>query len=205
MSEVILSESTASVTLIASEQSNPSIPSWFAEAVLLAQYWKDSGLLATLIQTVHVLRGRMGDYEVQDFVLLLLAYAVSCEPNLKVFFEHLKPVEQTLMSVWDRKKTPHRSALSRFLRDVSSLPVEQLRDLFDQSFQQTGIPLGRLGGLFDRQGTRHIVFDVDGKKKRLVSGPYTRGKILPRYKDEWMMSVLPVTRAAKEARLSGQK
>lgn len=77
MSEKNVNLTVASLEVTTTEQANPAIPTWFAEALLLGQYWQHCGLLERLQQQAHVNRGRMGKYEVCDFVLLLLAYAVS--------------------------------------------------------------------------------------------------------------------------------
>lgn len=39
--------------------------------MLWSKYWLDSGLVGYLEEEVRVVRGRMGQYEVMDFVLLL--------------------------------------------------------------------------------------------------------------------------------------
>jgi len=77
MSQKNVNLTVAGLEMNLSEQSNPAIPTWLAEALLLGQYWQRCGLLERLKQQVHVNRGRMGKYEVCDFVLLLLAYSVS--------------------------------------------------------------------------------------------------------------------------------
>jgi hypothetical protein len=50
----------------ASEQSQPSVPPWFAETVLLVEYLRTHGLLDALTHQVHLVRGRFGQYEVLD-------------------------------------------------------------------------------------------------------------------------------------------
>lgn len=144
------------------EQANLAIPPWLAEALLVGQYWQSSGLLARLQQQVRVSRGRMGRYEVCDFTLLLLAYALSGLDSLQLFFEQLAPVASVLMSIWGRQHCPVASTLSRFLADVDVDAVEALRDLFESSFLQQPRPLADELGLKDRNGNRWTVFDVDG-------------------------------------------
>ena len=78
---------------------NQRVPGWFGEAVLLGKYWQTSGLVESLCEAVRVERGRMGWYEVLDFVLLLLSYAISGERTLKSFFKSLEPVKEVLMSL----------------------------------------------------------------------------------------------------------
>jgi len=43
-------------------------------------------------------RGRMGQYEVMDFVLLLISYAVSGERTIADFYRAIAPVKTVLMS-----------------------------------------------------------------------------------------------------------
>ncbi len=79
----------AGIEFVTTANPNPVIPTWLPEALLLGQWWQSTGLLEQLQQQVRVSRGRMGQYEVCDFVLLLLAYAVSGEANLATFFSTL--------------------------------------------------------------------------------------------------------------------
>jgi hypothetical protein len=53
----------------ASEQSQPSVPAWFAETAILAEYLRTHGLLDALTHQVHLVRGRFGQYEVLDLSL----------------------------------------------------------------------------------------------------------------------------------------
>ena len=75
MSEFTKKSLLSGLELTISNQSNPVIPNWLGESILLGKYWIESGLLERLQQQVRVSRGRMGDYEVCDFVLLLLIFA----------------------------------------------------------------------------------------------------------------------------------
>jgi hypothetical protein len=70
------------VEIEAVAEDNRRIPSWFGEAVLLGKYWWESGLVGYLEAEVRVERGRMGQDEVPDFVLLLNSYAISGEKSL---------------------------------------------------------------------------------------------------------------------------
>lgn len=66
----------------AGTENQPHIPSWFSEGLLFGKYWIDSRLVGYLEEEVWVERGRMEQYEVMDFVLLLISYAVSGERTL---------------------------------------------------------------------------------------------------------------------------
>ena len=165
MSDKSITFSVAGVELQVNESENLSPPSWLAEALLVGQYWQSSGLLSDLEARVHVSRGRMGQYEVCDFVLLLLAYAVSNLPSLAEFYRTLAPVKSLLMAVWGRQHCPVASTLSRFLADIDAGAVALLRTLFESELHRSVSPLLQQLGLRDRTGTHWMVFDVDGTVK----------------------------------------
>ena len=176
MSDIQFKTTLAGIELATNEQANPVEPPWLAEVLLLGEYWRRSGLLDRLQTEVRVQRGRMGDYEVCDFVLLLLAYAVSGLPTLKLFFEQLESVKSVLMAIWQRQNCPAASTLSRFLRDVGSTALEQLRALFESDLLEHGVRQTQSGGLIDRSGNRFWVFDVDGthqaaRQRSLANAP----------------------------------
>jgi hypothetical protein len=162
MSEIIFNPTVAGIELSTHEQSNPVVPTWLAEALLLGEYWRTTGLFDRLQTQVRVNRGRMGQYEVCDFVLLLLAYAVSGLQTLEDFFVALSPVKEVLMSVWQRQQCPVASTLSRFLGDIDPSALEQLRTLFETDLWTHGFDRTRNGGLIDRAGEHFWVFDIDG-------------------------------------------
>lgn len=165
MSAQTISLSAAGLEVTASSQPNPVIPAWFAEALLIGQYWQQHGLLDRLQQQVQVNRGRMGHYEVCDFVLLLLAYAASGLKTLSAFFAAMAPVRAVLMAVWGRQRCPVASTLSRFLADVNAEAVESLRQLFEADLFDHPLPRANEMGVRDRNGKRWLMFDVDGTAK----------------------------------------
>ncbi len=120
-----------------------------------------------------------GSHEVLDFVAVLIGYALSGEPTLKTFYERLLPFAIPFMALFGRKQLPHRSTLSRFLAALDQPTVEALRTLFQEDLvarplEQDGVPQG---GLWDRQGTHWLVFDVDGTRQG------ARQRALPRTAD----------------------
>ncbi len=141
------------------------VPSWLGEAVLYGKYWSESGLVDRLRSQVRVNRGRMGQYEVMDFVLLLNSYAVSGEASLKEYFKAIVPVSGLVMGLWERDGCPVASSLSRFLRDVDEGAVEALRGLFEEEMGQKGIRVREGMWMTDRMGNRYLMFDVDGTVK----------------------------------------
>jgi hypothetical protein len=122
----------------ATAQPQQTAPPWLAEAVVLARAIWSTWALLPLCETVRVARGRAGLYEVCDFVLILLAYAVSKADTLAAFFAQAKPVRTGLMAAWQRDRMPSASALSRFLSAVQATSLEQLRTLFLPTSRPTG-------------------------------------------------------------------
>jgi hypothetical protein len=135
---------------------------WFGEAVLYGKYWLDSGLVGYLEEEVRVVRGRMGRYEVMDFVLLLVSYAISGERTIADFYRSLEPVKEVLMSQWGRESCPSASSLSRFLGCVEASGVEALRSLFESDLHRNSVRVKQELGLFDRVRDHSVVFDIDG-------------------------------------------
>src|SRR6266576_1364774 len=142
-----------------------SVPAWFAEVVIIAGYLEKKGLLEAFAQQVRLVRGRFGTYEPIDFLALLIGYAISAERTLSDFFERLEPFETAFMALFGRKDLPHRSSLSRFLADVDRPCLEAFRTLFEQQTFAEGWTAETIGGVFDRQGRRYIVFDVDATRQ----------------------------------------
>jgi hypothetical protein len=140
-------------------------PPWLAEMAVLAAVWVSSGLLEKLCKLVHVPRGRMGKYEECDFILVLLGYAASGEKTLLSFYKRLEGFEAVLAGLWRGKEVPSRSALSRFLEAVTPEALEKLRELLFEDLLRRGVETQRSGGLVDRLGQRHVVFDMDGTKQ----------------------------------------
>jgi len=138
-----------------------SVPAWFAEVVIIAGYLEKKGQISAFAQQVRLVRGHFGTYEPIDFLALLIGYAMSGERTLSDFFERLAPFGPAFMALFGRKSLPHRSSLSRFLADVDRRCVEAFRTLFEQDSEASGWTTETIGGIFDRQGRRSIVFDVD--------------------------------------------
>lgn len=143
----------------------PSVPVWFAEVVIIVQHLATKGLLDAFAQQIRLVRGRFGIYEPLDFLALLLGYAISGERTLADFFERLAPFEPAFMALFGRRSLPHRATLSRFLADIDHPCLEAFRTLFEQQSFAEGWTAETIGGIFDRQGRRFIVFDVDATRQ----------------------------------------
>jgi len=142
-----------------------SVPAWFAEVVIIAGYLEKNGLLEAFAHQVRLVRGRFGTYEPIDFLALLIGYAISGERTLADFFERLEPFESAFMALFGRRCLPHRSSLSRFLAAVDRPCLEAFRALFEQQSEASGWSTETLGGIFDRQERRFIVFDIDATRQ----------------------------------------
>src|SRR5579884_1032038 len=111
-------------------ESIPSTPPWFGEAVLVAHHFKRHGVLAAIEEQVRFARRRFGHYDLIDFVVVLLGYAISGERTLEAFYERVQPFAHPFMALFGRERLPHRSTLSRFLAALGQAPIEALRTLF---------------------------------------------------------------------------
>jgi hypothetical protein len=63
----------------------------FEEVAVVAQYLRHVGVLATIEERVRFARRRFGHYDLIDFVVVLLGYAVSRERTLEAFYECVHP------------------------------------------------------------------------------------------------------------------
>ena len=102
------------------------------EVAAVAQVLKQQGILSAITERVRFARARMGTYDLLDFVVVLVNYALSAEPTLQAFYERLWPFADEFMTLFGRKRLPSRSALSRFLAALDHTSVENLRTLFQQ-------------------------------------------------------------------------
>jgi len=141
------------------------VPEWFAEVTIMVQHLATKGLLDAFAHQVRLVRGRFGTYEPIDFLALLVGYTISGERTLYDFFERLAPFEAAFMALFGRKRLPHRSSLSRFLASVDRPCLQAFRTLFEQYSFAEGWNSETIGGIWDRQGRRYIVFDVDATRQ----------------------------------------
>ena len=108
-------------------------------------------------------RGRMGQYEVSDFVLLLNSYAISGEKTLKAFYQASDSTGQS-----SADECVGEIEMSRSLNDESILAVidrasvEALRGWFEGDVERQSLREMSGIGLFDRGQDHSVVFDIDG-------------------------------------------
>ena len=162
MSRIVASNLTIQTTA----QSAPATPAWFGEVTLIASYLTRQGILTAIAEQVRFARRRFGHYDLIDFVAVLVGYAVSSERTLEAFYERLQPWASTFMALFGRDRMPARSTLSRFLAALEAPPVEALRALFLSDLLARLLDTeGQAEGLWDRQGIRWVVFDVDSTRE----------------------------------------
>ena len=79
------------------------------EVTVTAHYLRHVGVLATIEEQVRFARRRFCHYDVIDFVVVLLGYAISGERTLKAFYERVHPFAAPFMALFGRERLPHRS------------------------------------------------------------------------------------------------
>ncbi len=168
----------ASVTIQITPESRPAIPSWMGEVAAFAQILTHVGILKTIQERVRFARARFGQYDVIDFVAILIGYALSGEPTLLAFYERLLPFARPFMALFARNQLPHRSTLSRFLAALDQPTVEALRACFQEDLLARK-PFPSPGGLFDRAGGQWLVVDVDGTRQAARQRALPQTEALP--------------------------
>jgi hypothetical protein len=154
------------INIQATAHSVPSAPCWFGEVTLIAHFLTRQGVLAAIEKQVRFARRRFGRYEVIDFLAVLVGYAISGERTLEAFYEQLLPWASAFMALFGRERLPARSTLSRFLASLDQAAVEALRALFlHDLLARRLVEEDQPGGLWDRDGTHWLVFEVDGTRE----------------------------------------
>jgi hypothetical protein len=149
-----------------------------AEVAAFAQVLCHTGILQAIEEQVRFARARFGQYDLLDFVVVLVGYILSGEPTLQTFYERLCPFAEAFMALFGRKLLPHRSTLSRFLAALDEPTVEALRTLFQKDLLAR-TPLPSPGELCDRTGESWLVMDVDGTRMPARQRALPQGETLP--------------------------
>ena len=154
------------VRIQTSSESQPAAPSWLGEVALVASHLRKLGILDKIGERVRFARRRFGRYDVIDFLAVLFGYAISGERTLQDFYAAVHPFASAFMALFGRACLPVPSTLSRFLAALPSEPVEALRTLFLEDLLSRRLSTEEhAAGLWDRQGNRWLVFDVDGTRE----------------------------------------
>ncbi|GHO97433.1 hypothetical protein KSF_074810 [Reticulibacter mediterranei] len=162
----MVSIANGSIRIQTSSESQPATPSWLGEVALVASHLQKQGILNKIAERVRFARRRFGRYDVLDFVAVLFGYAISGERTLEAFYEAVHPFAVPFMALFGRASLPAASTLSRFLAALPAEPVEALRTLFLEDLLARRLSTEEYtAGLWDRQGNRWFVFDVDGTRE----------------------------------------
>jgi hypothetical protein len=155
-----------SVRIQTSAEARPATPPWLGEVALAASHLQKQGILNKICERVRFARRRFGRYDVLDFLAVLFGYAISGERTLEAFYETVHPFAIPFMALFGRASLPVASTLSRFLAALPAEPVEALRTLFLEDLLARRLSTEEQdAGLWDRQGNRWFVFDVDGTRE----------------------------------------
>ena len=172
-------DNPSSLSIQTSADPIASVPAWFGEVALIAHTLTRLGVLSNISERVRFARKRFGTFEVIDFVVMLIGYAISGEPTLKAYYERVQPFAPAFMALFGRSRLPHRATLSRFLAALDETSVEALRSVFLHDALARLGPEAGVGGLWDRQGTRWIIFDLDGTRQAARQRALPQGPDLP--------------------------
>lgn len=71
------------------------------EVAVFAQVLSHTGMLSAIQEQVRFARARFGVYDLIDFVVVLIGYAMSGEPTLQAFYERLLPFAEPFMALFE--------------------------------------------------------------------------------------------------------
>jgi hypothetical protein len=158
----------------------PSVPAWFGEVALVAHALARQGILSKISHEVRFARKRFGTFEVIDFVVVLMGYAISGEPTLAAYYERLLPFATPFMALFGRE----RVACPLDAQSLSCGPGQgecgsaTWRVRGPDALARPG-PAEGVGGLWDRRGQRWVVFDLDGTRQAARQRALPQGPDLP--------------------------
>ena len=156
------SEGTTTTTrLVTHSAPNLQPPPWSALALIALESMIASHATALIELGLQVQRGRAGTYITLDFVLVLMTFALSFEPNLKTFYARLPPVADAFAALGNKTTLCSRAALGRFLQALQRSHVALLATMMLDDLIRLGVWDDSLGH-FDRCGHRTLIFDADG-------------------------------------------
>src|SRR5215469_13135074 len=155
-----------SLQIQTSSETQFATPCWLGEVALVASHLQKQGILTKICERVRFARRRFGQYDVIDFLAVLFGHAISGERTLQDFYEVVRPFALAFMALFGRASLPAPSTLSRFLAALPAEPVEALRTLFLEDLLARRLSTEEQdAGLWDRQGNRWLVFDIDGTRE----------------------------------------
>jgi hypothetical protein len=103
------SHANAPVRIQTSPKLIPSTPSWLGEVTVIAHYLRHLGVLSEISERVRFAPRRFGQYDLTDFAVVLLSYAISGERTLEAFYERVLPFANAFMALFGRDRLSARS------------------------------------------------------------------------------------------------
>ncbi|QBD82623.1 hypothetical protein EPA93_44325 [Ktedonosporobacter rubrisoli] len=144
----------ASVTIQTSPVPVSAVPPCFGAATVIAHHLRHQGVLSTIEERVRFAQHRFDHYDVIDFPLVLLGYAVSSERTLDALSECFQPFAAPFTALFGRERLLHRSTLSRFLAALHQAAIEALHTMFLEDLRARPLEKeGKTGELWDRQSS----------------------------------------------------
>lgn len=126
---------TASARLETTSAQERTPPPWFAQLVVIARWFELRGMLEQINEALHLMR-RVDATAALDVVLPMLAALVG-QSSISSAVDALEPVREPLPSLWERKRLPSRSAISRFLAALTAPALNRMHSLFCPRFANT--------------------------------------------------------------------
>ena len=157
------------VSIQTSEHSAPLPAPWFGEVVLLVAHLRKQGVLAAISEQVGFARRRFGRGSRDRLCGGALRLPSAVNARWKASTSACVPSPPPS---WRGSRGSGGPRVRRSRADLAALtppPVETLRTLFlaDRLARPLGNEQeGQSAGLWDRQGSRWLVFDIDGTKLR---------------------------------------
>src|SRR5438477_9971425 len=90
------------VTIQIAPESRPSTPPWMGEVAVVAQVLSHMGVLKAIQEQVRFARARFGQYDLIDFVVVLIGSALSLEMTLNAFCDLLFPFVVPFVALFGR-------------------------------------------------------------------------------------------------------
>nr|BBH85284.1 hypothetical protein KTC_00350 [Thermosporothrix sp. COM3] len=130
---------SASVTIQITAESK-LMPSWMGKVAAFAQVLTRVDILNAVQERVRFACARCGQYDLIDFVAVLIVYVVSGESTLVAFYERLLPFAEPFTPCLGETSCPIARLCPAFL----PLSISPLWKHSASSFKKTWLPVNRL-------------------------------------------------------------
>src|SRR2546426_9083023 len=97
----------SSVQIQIAPEAVPTTPCWFGEVAIVAEILKTYGLVNLIETKVQFARARFDQYDLIDFVAVLIGYGFRGEPTPQAFFFRLAPFFSPFFALLHSSFLPH--------------------------------------------------------------------------------------------------